>query len=432
MALNTTDRLRDGLAASVGLVENELVGNEQEVSADSKHPGGEYLRTKAAEQGFVTYDDILAVFPQVEENIEELDALAEAGIEAGAPEEQAGGGVKEPGQAHAAANREVCADDADGSGRPPFRQGQHLFDAIAMDDLIALYFRDIRQVPLLTAEEEITLARRMEAGQIAQEELNRDSRNPQEQVELRKVVQDGLAAREHLIRANSRLVISVAKKYVDRGVPFLDLIQEGNIGLMHTTDKFDYRLGHKFSTYATWWIRQAVVRAVANQGRTIRLPVYKNDQVNKLLWTVYQLTQEMGREPTSKELAAAMEISARKAEELLRVARRPLSLEMPVNDAEESQLDDFIADEDSPTLDETVISSTLRELFQEILRDFPPRTVRILQLRYGLVDGETYTLEEVGNKLGVCRERVRQIEAQALSRLRHPAHSRRLRDFLNK
>jgi len=243
-------------------------------------------------------------------------------------------------------------------------------------------------------------------------------------------VQDGLNAREHLIRANSRLVISVAKRYIGRGVPFLDLTQEGNIALIRAANKFNYQLGHKFSTYATWWIRQAVTRAIADQSRTIRVPVHMGDQINKLLRISHRLTQELGRSPTSAELAGAMEIPTRKAEEMLRVARRPLSLEMPTDDEGNSELGDFIEDEDSAAPDENVTSAMLRELLRDTLQDLPPREVRILQLRYGLVDGETYTLEEVGKKLGVTRERVRQIEAQALSRLRHPTHARKLRDYL--
>jgi RNA polymerase primary sigma factor len=227
-------------------------------------------------------------------------------------------------------------------------------------------------------------------------------------------------------------VISIAKKYIGRGVSFLDLIQEGNIGLIRTADKFNYRLGNKFSTYATWWIRQAVTRAIADQSRTIRVPVHMGDQINKLLRTAHRLTQELGREPTTDELAEEMEIPTRKVEEMLRVSRRPISLEMPIDEEGDSELGDFVEDEATSPPDETVTSSMLRELLQEILQDLPPRTVRILQLRYGLVDGEMHTLEEVGRKLGVTRERVRQIEAQALSRLRHPVRSRRLKDFLER
>jgi RNA polymerase primary sigma factor len=395
--------------------EKQLAETEEEMS------GEEYLLTKAAEQGFVTYDDILTAFPEAEENLEELEdilaTLMETGIAVGAPEEEEGQEAETPKrseQADAAANQEAY------------------FETVRIDDPIGLYLKEIGQVPLLTAEEEVMLAKRMEAGRLAQEKLNEDGLNPEARVEKKRIVRDGLAAREHLIRANSRLVISVAKKYIGRGVPFLDLIQEGNIGLIRAANKFNYQLGHKFSTYATWWIRQAVTRAIADQSRTIRVPVHMGDQINKLLRTSHRLTQELGREPTSEELAVAMEIPKRKAEEMLRVARRPLSLEMPTDDEGESELGDFIEDEDSPAPDDKVTDSMLQELLQEILQDLPPREVRILQLRYGLVDGETYTLEEVGKKLGVTRERVRQIEAQALSRLRHPAHSRWLKDFLSR
>jgi RNA polymerase primary sigma factor len=296
--------------------------------------------------------------------------------------------------------------------------------------VIGLYLKEIGQVPLLTAEEEVALARRMEAGRIAERELGQDSLAPEKRAELTDVMLDGLVAREHLIRANFRLVISVAKKYIGRGVPFLDLIQEGNIGLIRAANKFNYQLGHKFSTYATWWVRQAVTRAIADQSRTIRVPVHMGDQINRLLRITHRLTQELGREPTSEELATALEIPTRKAEELLRVADLPLSLEMPSDDEGDNELGDFIEDEDSSTSDDEVASAMLRELLKDILQDLPPREVRILQLRYGLLDGKTYTLEEVGKKLGVTRERVRQIEAQALGRLRHPARSRRLKDFL--
>ena len=394
---------------------NELVEIEEGMSRE------EYLLAKAAEQGFVTYDDVLVAFPQAEENLEELEdilaTLMETGIKVGAPEEME-------------RQEAVAPTRLDQSAVVTNQQAR--FDTIAIDDTIGLYLKEVGRVPLLTAAEEVRLAKRMEAGKIAQEELSQDGLNLEKRAEMEEVIQDGLAAREHLIRANSRLVISVAKKYIGRGVPFLDLIQEGNIGLIRAANKFNYHLGHKFSTYATWWIRQAVTRAIADQSRTIRVPVHMGDQINKLLRTAHRLTQELGREPTTEELAAALEIPTRKVEEMLRVARRPLSLEMPTDDDGDSELGDFIEDEDISAPDEEVTFSMLRELLRGILQDLPPREVRILQLRYGLVDGETYTLEEVGKKLGVTRERVRQIEAQALSRLRHPTHSRRLKDFLEK
>ena len=213
-------------------------------------------------------------------------------------------------------------------------------------------------------------------------------------------------------------------------MPFLDLIQEGNIGLIRAARKFDYHRGHKFSTYATWWIRQAVTRAIADQGRTIRVPVHMGDQINRLIRVSHQLTQELGHDPSSEELAEALEVPVKKAEQMIQVARRPLSLETPTDEDEDSVLGDFIEDAEALAPAEAVTQNMLKEQIQEILLSLPPREVRILQLRYGLVDGESYTLEEVGKKLGVTRERVRQIEAQALSRLRHPTHSRKLKDYL--
>ena len=215
-----------------------------------------------------------------------------------------------------------------------------------------------------------------------------------------------------------------------RGVPFLDLIQEGNIGLIRAAKKFDYRRGHKFSTYATWWIRQAVTRAIADQGRTIRVPVHMGDQINKLLRVSHQLTQKLGRDPTTEEMAEVLDVTPKKVENMIQVARRPLSLETPTDEEEDSVLADFIHDDDSPAPTETVTQHLLQEHLREVLTSLPPREVRILQLRYGLLDGQSYTLEEVGRKMGVTRERVRQIEAQALSRLRHPGHRKKLIDYL--
>jgi RNA polymerase primary sigma factor len=323
----------------------------------------------------------------------------------------------------------AAAEETEPEAEPELSLDDYLAN-IDTDDTIGLYLKEVSRVPLLTANEEVELAQRIERGRMAREELARGNVAQRRRLELRRLIEDGWAAREHLITANSRLVISVAKKYMGRGVPFLDLIQEGNIGLIRATKKFDYRRGHKFSTYATWWIRQAVTRAIADQGRTIRVPVHMGDQINKLLRVQHQLTQRLGREPSVEELAEALDVPPKKVENMIQVARRPLSLETPTDDEEDSVLGDFIEDDEAPPPDDTATYNLLKEHLGEVLNGLPPREVRILQLRYGLLDGQAYTLEEVGRKMGVTRERVRQIEAQALSRLRHPSIRRKLRDYL--
>ena len=394
--------------------------NEEEIEALTEETSGEeYLLALGYERGHVTYEDILRVFPEAEEDVERLDEIIGALMEAGVTV----GGIDSKSSERLIETEEDEEEEE--------KAAEDIYRAIEVDDTIGLYLKEIGKVALLTADEEVSLAKRMESGKKAQLRLNNGKYQSEEKRwELERNIDDGIAAREHLIRANSRLVISVAKKYIGRGVPFLDLIQEGNIGLIRASNKFDYKRGHKFSTYATWWIRQAVTRAIADQSRTIRVPVHMGDQINKMLRISHQLTQQLGRGPTPEELAAEMEIPVRKVEQMLDVARRPLSLEMPTDDEEESTLGDFVEDTESPAPPEEVSAAMLRDLLLEILVDLPPREVKILQMRYGLLDGQTYTLEEVGKKLGVTRERVRQIEAQALSRLRHPAHARRLRDFL--
>lgn len=394
---------------------------EQDTTQLEELSGEEYLLVKADEQDYVTYDDILAAFPEAEERLDEIEdalvTLIEADVEIG---DAAGEERHQADSSHEDGSRCDRGDD----------QREASLDAIRIDDSIGLYLKEIGQVPLLTRKEEISLAKRMEAGKAARTKLRGDSLSRAERVELERVVRDGLRAREHLVRANSRLVVSVAKRYMGRGVPFIDLIQEGNIGLIRAAKKFDYTMGNKFSTYATWWIRQAVTRAIADQSRTIRIPVHMGDQINKLLRTTHRLTQELGREPTPEEMAGELDLAPEKVENMLQVARRPLSLDLPIDEEGDSELGDFIENDESAAPADVVSSSILRDLLQDVLEDLPPREVRILQMRYGLVDGETYTLEEVGRKLGVTRERIRQIEVQALSRLRHPAHARKLRDFL--
>ncbi|HEY44871.1 MAG TPA: sigma-70 family RNA polymerase sigma factor [Anaerolineae bacterium] len=393
---------------------------DEVLGADEDHPAIDQLIELGKERGYVTTDDILALFPEVERDIDQLEdayaALLGAGITFldSEPEDD----LAQPGE----------LTDQDGAGDAA-EEENHLA-AVDTDDTVGLYLKEVGRVPLLTAAEEVMLAKRIERGRYAREELARGAVSNKRRSELQMHVEDGWAAREHLITANSRLVISVAKKYMGRGVPFLDLIQEGNIGLIRAAKKFDYRRGHKFSTYATWWIRQAVTRAIADQGRTIRVPVHMGDQINKLLRVSHQLTQKLGRSPTTEELAQELDVPPKKVENMIQVARRPLSLETPTDEEEDSVLGDFIEDEEAPAPPEMVTQHMLKEHLQEVLHNLPPREVRILQLRYGLLDGQNYTLEEVGRKMGVTRERVRQIEAQALSRLRHPGHRRKLVDYL--
>ena len=376
------------------------------------------------QKSYVTIDDILHFFPEAEQDVNQLEeafaALMAAGIQY----------VDDDDLSSNPSEDELVKDEIKEIVEDSQESKVDDLKHIDTDDTIGLYLKEVSRVPLLTAEEEVELAQRIERGRMAREELARGKVSVKRKTELRYLIEDGWAAREHLITANSRLVISVAKKYMGRGVPFLDLIQEGNIGLIRATKKFDYRRGHKFSTYATWWIRQAVTRAIADQGRTIRVPVHMGDQINKLLRTQHQLTQKLGRDPSIEELAEALDVIPKKVENMIKVSRRPLSLETPTDNEDDSVLGDFIEDNEIPAPDVTATYNLLREHLELVMDTLPPREVRILQLRYGLLDGQAYTLEEVGRKMGVTRERVRQIEAQALSRLRHPTIRRKLRDYL--
>ena len=400
------------------MIEEELLLTEIE----EEYSPIAHLVDLGRQKGFVTLDDILQFFPEAEQNVDQLEEAFAALLSAGIPyvEDEI---IENP------TDEEIEAEEEEEDTTPQIDEEDYLAN-IDTDDMIGLYLKEVGRIPLLTAEEEVDLAKRIEAGRAAREELALGVDDPERRQELRRLIEDGWRAREHLITANSRLVISVAKKYMGRGVPFLDLIQEGNIGLIRAIKKFDYRRGHKFSTYATWWIRQAVTRAIADQGRTIRVPVHMGDQINKLLRVQHHLTQKLGRNPNINELAEELGVPPKKVEYMLKVARRPLSLEMPTDDEEDSVLGDFIEDKDSPAPDEAATRNLLREHLESILDSLPPREVRILQLRYGLLDGQAYTLEEVGRKMGVTRERVRQIEAQALSRLRHPNIRRQLREYL--
>ncbi|MBN1680661.1 MAG: sigma-70 family RNA polymerase sigma factor [Anaerolineae bacterium] len=387
------------------------------------------LVAKGEHQGFVTYDDILALLPAVEQNVdlleELLDVLNETGIE-----------VMPVAPSIHETTKEAAEDEAEVLDpsilNTDLIQDEGYQQALDTDDVVGLYLKEAGSVPLLTADEEVALAKRMETGQLATAQLqeSREYLSEDDFFELQTLVDDGEAAQEYLVRANSRLVISVAKKYIGRGVHFLDLIQEGNIGLIRAARKFEYSRGHKFSTYATWWIRQAVSRAVADQGRTIRVPVHMGDQINRLRRISTNLTQTLGREPSIDEIADEMETVPEKIRNLIEISRRPISLETPIEEDADSEFGDFIEDKSSPEPTEIVTHNLLREHLALVLGRLPEREAHILQLRYGLLDGETHTLEEVGREIGVTRERVRQLEAQALNRLRHSSAYQLLQDYL--
>jgi len=303
-----------------------------------------------------------------------------------------------------------------------------------IDDPVRMYLREIGRVPLLTAKDEVELAKQMETGKAALvrrvDLARRGLLDPKLDRELHHQVELGGRARRRLAESNLRLVVSVAKKYIGRGMSLLDLIQEGNIGLIRAVEKFDYHKGYKFSTYATWWIRQAITRAIADQARTIRIPVHMVETINKLIRTSRRLLQELGREPTPEEIAREMEIPADKVREIMKVSQEPVSLETPVGEEEDSHLGDFIPDDGTMGPPEAASFQLLREQVEDVLSSLTGRERRVLQLRFGLDDGRSRTLEEVGKEFGVTRERIRQIEAKALRKLRHPSRSKKLKDYL--
>ncbi|MDQ1748342.1 MAG: polymerase primary sigma factor [Frankiaceae bacterium] len=304
--------------------------------------------------------------------------------------------------------------------------------AAATSDPVRMYLKEIGRVPLLSAAEEVDLAKRVEAGLFASEKLTtaRDLPVGLER-ELEQVERDGQFAKKRLIEANLRLVVSIAKRYVGRGMLFLDLIQEGNLGLIRAVEKFDYTKGYKFSTYATWWIRQAITRAIADQARTIRIPVHMVETINKLLRVQRQMLQDLGREPTPEELGVELEMSPERVREIQKLAQEPVSLETPIGEEEDSNLGDFIEDGDAIVPIDAASFILLQEQLDAILHTLSDREKKVIQLRFGLTDGHARTLEEVGREFGVTRERIRQIESKTLSKLRHPSRSQRLRDYLD-
>ena len=305
---------------------------------------------------------------------------------------------------------------------------------IRIDDPVRMYLKEIGRIPLLSADEEVNLAIRMEEGRYAKEQLAEIKETGREipdaeRVKLEQMNEDGLQAKNKMIESNYRLVVSIAKRYVGRGMQFLDLIQEGNMGLIRAVDKFDYTKGFKFSTYATRWIRQAITRAVADQARTIRIPVHMVETINKLVRTQRQLVQELSREPTAQEIGEKMEISAERVQQIQRIAQEPISLEAPIGEEEDSSLGDFISDTNTLTPHETAVQEWIKKALDEVLETLTDREEKVLRLRYGLLDGKTHTLEEVGKEFGVTRERIRQIEGKALRKLRQPSRQKKLRDF---
>jgi RNA polymerase primary sigma factor len=394
------------------------------------------LLNEGAEQGYITYDQILEAWPDIENNLALLEAIMEEAQAANIPlyenEEEA--------------NEAIAGDEEINGFNGNFSEGLErsdeaedsphtapLFDLsnVPIDDSVGLYFREMGQQSLLTAEEEVNLAMEIEAGRAATESLKEDVLSLDEKDKLAIIEEIGDAARAHLIRANTRLVVSIAKKYRGRGLQFLDLIQEGNVGLMKAVEKYDYRRGNRFSTYATWWIRQAVTRALANHGRTIRIPAHLGGRISKLYQIAQELEQEYGRQPTAEEIAIFMELPADRVRWMLRTSRQPVHLERPVGDESDAELGDFIEDVEAPPPAEAVANQMLTEELGDILDQLTPREARILRLRYGLQDGESRTLKEVGEMFGLSRERIRQLEKEALRKLRHPNFAGHLRQYLN-
>jgi len=372
------------------------------------------LLDKADAQGFLTTEEITQALPQAEEDSEDLADLFASIHDADV----------EIYEVRPAAPIKIR----------PSRLNDDEFDlaAISSDDTVGLYLKEMARVPLLTTEQEVDLAKRFERGVRADLRLQRPgaTARSKSKTQLQAHSEDGQAARDHLIKANTRLVVSIAKKYMNRGVPFLDLIQEGNLGLMKAVEKFDYRRGYRFSTYATWWIRQTITRAIADQGRTIRVPVHMTDRIRRLYKVARQLEQRLGRKPSPEEIAQDMDVDPRKVQWMLKVSWQPLSLEQPVGEDDEEELGSFVEDDTALSPSQSAHQTLLHEKMEEVLSTLPAREARILRLRFGLQNGRAYTLEEVGQKFGLTRERIRQIEGRALRRLRHPRRSRQLRDYL--
>ncbi|MEO1441610.1 MAG: sigma-70 family RNA polymerase sigma factor, partial [Chloroflexota bacterium] len=382
------------------------------------------LLNRADQRGYITYDDVIEVLEDDGEDVNAVESilyeLDELGVEM---------------------RQDTDASEDSDSDDDEFSRKQNVSDpnvgdinAVSADDPVGLYFRQMAQEPLLTAQEEIDLAMRIEDGRAAQDQLDEmsDDERADELIvaALKARSCDGQAAREHLGRANTRLVVSIAKRYMGQGLPFPDLIQEGNVGLMRAVDKYDYKRGNRFSTYATWWIRQAITRALAQKTRTIRIPLHMTERIRQMYRTAQSLEQHLGRRPTPEEIAAEMQIPTDAIRGMMDASQHAIALERPVGDDGDSEFGDFIEDQDSPSPVEAATQHLLQETIEEVLSELTPRQSHILRLRFGLGGGEPHTLEEIANKFGLSRERIRQLEKEALRRLRHPRLAHNLKDFL--
>ncbi len=408
---------------------NRLAENKLLIDFDLEKQNNSYARLikLGIKRGYVTYNDILHLYPKAEQDVDFLDQIYEVIRDMGITFVDDDDPYDTPNE------NLVDEDEYEASDNGSKVKEDNPLSNVESDNLVGLYFCEAACGPLLTIEEEVDLAKRIERGVLARKEISDIKlKSAKRHEELQLLIEDSWNAVDHLITANSRLVISIAKKYTHRGVPFLDLIQEGNIGLLRATKRFDYKRGYKFSTYATWWIRQAVTRALADQSRTIRLPVHRSDQLSKIFRMQHQLRHQFGREPEVAEIAKALGVTSEYIMQMSKYAQYPLSLDMPISIENDSVLGDYIEDQESPDPDEATTTSLLRQHLDQILELLPPREVQILKLRFGLTNGETHTLQEVGVKIGVSRERIRQIEAQAIRRLRQPEIQQKLRSYLSK
>ena len=414
-----------------GALDEKTIATLPAASLLNTHEKLKELFTKGKKKGKLDSAELSEVLDEMDLEGEQMDSiydsLEQLGIEVGA--------------------EDFLADLPDDDGEPAMEEiaeieeeelvdPNTLVDSFNIDDPVRMYLKEIGKVPLLTADQEVELATTMSAGReaeerVAQAEADGEVLSDEELAQLKKQIKAGEKAKQSLAEANLRLVVSIAKRYVGRGMLFLDLIQEGNLGLIKAVEKFDYTKGYKFSTYATWWIRQAITRAIADQARTIRIPVHMVETINKVIRVSRQLLQELGHDPSPEEISEEMNMPVDKVREILKIAQEPVSLETPIGEEEDSHLGDFIPDEAASEPSEAASFTLLKEQLVDVLSTLTPREEKVLKLRFGIEDGRTRTLEEVGKEFNGTRERIRQIEAKALRKLRHPSRSKKLKDFLN-